>query len=95
MKTLLTVLLLCLAYGARADEKSPSIGDRLKSDVKSAGKGIAKAAKDVGKQVGAGTGKAVKGIKAKAKSDVRQGTPGDGSARRRNEKLDTAKKGRK
>jgi TPP-dependent pyruvate/acetoin dehydrogenase alpha subunit len=95
MRTLLLVLLLCLAYGARGDEKKPSVGDRLKSDVKSAGKGVAKSAKDVGKQIGAGTGKAVKGIKAKAKSDIKQGTPGDGSARRRNETLDTAKKGRK
>ena len=95
MRPLVLVLLLWLAYGARADEKTPTIGDRLKSDAKTAGKGVAKAAKDVGKQIGAGTGKAVKGIKAKAKSDIKQGTPGDGSARRRNEKLDTAKPGRK
>ena len=95
MRTLLLVLLLCLAHGARAEEKTPSVGERLKSDAKSAGKGVAKAAKDVGKQIGSGTGKAVRDIKAKAKSDLQQGTPGDGSARRRNEKLDTAKQGRK
>jgi hypothetical protein len=95
MKTLFFVLMLCLAYGVCADEKKPSTGDRLKSDVKDAGKGVAKAAKDVGTQIGAGTRKAVKGIKKKAQSDIKQGTPGDGSARRHNEKLDTAKPGRK
>ena len=95
MRTLLLVLMLCLAYGVCAEEKTRSTGDRLKSDVKGAGKGVAKAAKDVGTQIGAGTRNAVKGIKAKAKSDIKQGTPGDGSARRRNEKLDTAKQGRK
>ena len=95
MKILLFVLLLCLAFGACADEPAPSTGDRLKSDAKGAAKGVAKAAKEVGTQIGTGTRKAVKGIKEKAKSDVKQGTPGDGSARRRNEKLDTAKKGRK
>lgn len=95
MRTLLFVLMLGLAYGVCAEEKTRSTGDRLKSDVKGAGKGVAKAAKDVGTQIGAGTSKAVKSIKAKAKSDIKQGTPGDGSARRQNEKLDTAKQGRK
>ena len=95
MRTLLFVLMLCLAYGVCAEGKTRSTGDRLKSDVKGAGKGVAKAAKDVGTQIGAGTSKAVKSIMAKAKSDIKQGTPGDGSARRQNEKMDTAKQGRK
>lgn len=95
MRALLLVLMLCLAYGVCAEEKSRSTGDRLKSDVKGAGKGVAKAAKDVGTQIGAGTKKAIESIRAKATSDIKQGTPGDGSARRRNEKLDTAKPGRK
>jgi hypothetical protein len=95
MKLLLFVLMLCLAFDACADEQAPYIGDRLKSDAKGAATGVAKAAKDVGTQIGAGTRKAVNGIKAKVKSDVKQDTLGDGSARRRNEKLDTAKQGRK
>jgi hypothetical protein len=95
MKTLLFVVMLCLAFGAAAEEQAPSTGARAKSDAKGAAKGVAKAAKDVGTQIGAGTKKTVKGIKEKVKSDVKKGTPGDGSARRRNEKMDTAKKGRK
>lgn len=95
MKLLLLVLLCCLALAAQADEQPPSIGERLKSDAKGLGSGVAKAGKTVGKQVGTGTRKTVEGIKAKVKADVKQGTPGDGSARRRNESMDTAKKGRK
>jgi hypothetical protein len=95
MKILLFVLMLCLGFGACADEQAPSAGERLKSDAKGAAKGVAKAAKDVGTQIGAGTRKAVKNVKTIGKSDVKQGTPGDSDARRRNEKLDTSKKGRK
>lgn len=95
MKTQLLVLMCCLALGAYAEEQTPSTGDRVKSDAKGLGKGVAKATKDVGKQIGTGTRKTVKSIKTKVKTDVKQGTPGDGSAKRQNEKRDTAKAGRK
>ncbi len=95
MKTLLLVLVSCLALGAHADEKAPSTGDRVKSDVKGFGTGVANATKNLGKQIGTGTKKTVNSIKTKVKADFKQGTPGDGSAKRRNEKMDTAKAGRK
>ncbi len=95
MKTLLLVLMSCLALDAYADEQAASTGDRVKSDAKGFARGVAKATKDVGKQIGTGTRKTVKNIKTKVKTDVQQGTPGDGSARRRNEKIDTANPGRK
>lgn len=95
MKTLLLVLMCCLALGAYADEPAPSTGDRLKSDAKGFGSSVAKATKDMGKQIGTGTEKTVKSIKTKVKTDVKQGTPGDGSAKRQNEKMDTAREGRK
>jgi hypothetical protein len=95
MKTLLLVLMCCLAFVAYAGEQTPSTGDRVKSDAKDFARGVAKAAKEVGKQIGTGTKKAVKSIKTKVKTDVKQGTPGDGSAKRQNEKMDTAKAGRK
>ncbi len=95
MKTLLLVLMCCLAFGAYAEEQAPSTGDRVKSDAKGFARGVAKATKDVGKQIGTGTKKTVKSIKTKVKADVKQGTPGDGSAKRQNEKMDTAKAGRK
>jgi hypothetical protein len=85
----------CLAFGAYADEQAPSTGDRVKSDAKGFAGSVAKATKNVGKQIGSGTKKAVKSIKTKVKTDVKQGTPGDGSAKRQNEKMDTAKTGRK
>ncbi len=85
----------CLAFVAYAEEQTQSTGDRVKSDAKGFARGVAKAAKDVGKQIGTGTKKAVKSIKTKVKTDVKQGTPGDGSAKRQNEKMDTAKAGRK
>jgi hypothetical protein len=95
MKALLLVFICCLAFVAYAEEQAPSTADRVKSVAKGAAKGIAKAAKDVGKQIGTGTKNAVKTIKTKVKTDVKQGTPGDGSAKRQNEKMDTAKAGRK
>ncbi|HEV8647336.1 MAG TPA: hypothetical protein VGR01_17390 [Burkholderiales bacterium] len=95
MKTLLLVLVSCLALGVYADEQAPSTGDRVKSDAKGFGTSVAKATKDVGKQIGTGTKRAVRSIKAKVKTDVKRGTPGDGSAKRQNEKMDTAKAGRK
>jgi len=95
MKTPLLVFMCCLAFGAYADEQAPSTGDRVKSDAKGFAGSVAKAAKDVGKQIGTGTKKAVKSIKTKLKTDVKQGTRGDGSAKRRNEKMDTAKAARK
>jgi len=85
----------CLAFVAYADEKAPSTGDRVKSDAKGFASSVAKATKDVGKQIGTGTKKAVKSIKTKVKNDVKQGTHGDGSAKRQNDKMDTAKAGRK
>lgn len=95
MKTPLLVLLCCLAFGAYADGQAPSTGDRVNSDAKGFAKGVAKATKDVGKQISTGTRKAVKSIKAKVKTDVKPGTPGDNNARRQNQKMDTAKAGRK
>ena len=95
MKALLLVFICCLAFVAYAEEQAPSTADRVKSDVKGAARGVAKAAKDVGKQIGTGTKKTVNSIKTKVKADFKQGTPGDGSAKRRNEKMDTAKAGRK
>lgn len=95
MKTPLLVLLCCLAFGAYADGQAPSTGDRVKSDAKGFAKGVAKATKDVGKQISTGTGKAVKSIKTKVKTDVKPGTPGNNSTRRQNQKMDTAKAGRK
>ncbi len=95
MKTLLLALMCCLAFGTYAEEQAPSTADRVKSDAQGAARGIGKAAKDVGKQIGTGAKKAVKSIKTKVKTDVKQGTPGDGSAKRQNEKMDTAKAGRK
>jgi len=94
MKTLLLVLMCCLAFVAYAEEQTPSTGDRVKSDAKGFAGSVAKAAKDVGKQIGTGTKKAVKSIKTKVKTDVNQGSPGNGSAKRQNEKMDTAKSGR-
>lgn len=86
------------ALGADAGEegakKESATGARVKSDAKDLGHGVAKAAKDVGHQVGTGTKKTVKSIKKKVQSDVEQGTPGDGSARRQNEKSPTSKQGR-
>lgn len=87
--------MFCLAFGAYADEQAPSTRDRVKSDAKGFARGVAKATKDVGKQIGTGTKKAVKSIKTKVKTDIKQGAPGDGSVRRQNEKMDTAKAGRK
>ncbi|MGQ0579584.1 MAG: hypothetical protein ACT4PQ_11850 [Betaproteobacteria bacterium] len=95
MKTLLPVLLCCVALAAHAEEKSPPAGERIKSDAKGFGSSVAKATKDVGKQIGAGTKKAVTSIKTIGKTDVKQGTRGDGSAKRRNQKMDTEKAGRK
>jgi hypothetical protein len=96
MKTLLLFLMCCLAFAAYADEQAPSTGDRLKSDAKGFAASVVKATKDVGKQIGTGTKKAVTGIKTEAKrTDVKQGTRGDSSAKHRNEKMDTAKAGRK
>jgi hypothetical protein len=95
MKTQLLVLMCCLAFAAYADEQAPSAGERIKSDAKGFGGSVAKATKDVGKQIGAGTKKAVTSIKTMGKTDVKQGTRGDGSAKRRNEKMDTEKAGRK
>jgi len=95
MKTPLLVLMCCLAFGAYADEQAPSTGDRVKSDAKGFAGSVAKATKDVGKQIGTGTKKAVKSIKTKLKTDVNQGTRGEGSAKRRNKKMDTAKAARK
>jgi len=95
MKTLLLVLICCLAFSAYAGEQAPSTGERLKSDAKGIAGSVAKATKDVAKQIGTGTKKAVKSINSKVKTDVNQGTSGDGSAKRRNEKMDTAKSARK
>jgi len=95
MKALFLVVICCLAFVAYAEEQVPSTADRVKSDAKGAARGVAKAAKDVGKQIGTGTKNAVKSIKTKVKTDVNQGMPGDGSAKRQNEKMDTAKAGRK
>ena len=95
MKTLLLVLVCCLGFGAYADEQPPSTGDRMKSDAKGFAGSVAKATKDVGKQIGTGTKKAVTSIKTKLKTDVNQGTSGDGSAKRRNEKMDPPKAARK
>ncbi len=96
MKTLLLVLMCCLAFAAYADEQAPSTSDRLKSDAKGFAGSVAKATKDVGKQIGTGTKKAVASIKTEAKkTDVKQGARGDGSAKHPNEKMDTAKAGRK
>jgi len=85
-EALLLVFICCLAFVAYAEEQAPSTADRVKSDVKGAARGVAKAAKDVGKQIGTGTKNAVKSIKTKVKADVNQGTPGDGSAKRQNER---------
>lgn len=95
MKALFLVVICCLAFVAYAEEQAPSTADRVKSDARGAARGVAKAAKDVGKRIGTGTKNAVKSIKTKVKTDVNQGTPGDGSAKRQNEKMDTAKAGRK
>lgn len=95
MKLPLIVLMGCLSFGAYADEHAPSTGERVKSDAKGFGNSVGKATKNVGKQIGTGTKKTVRSIKTKVKADVRQGTPGDGSSKRQNEKMDTAKKGRK
>jgi hypothetical protein len=95
MKTPLLVLIFCLAFGAYAEEQTSSIGDRVKSDAKGFASSVAKATKDVGTQIGTGTKKAATSIQTKVKTDVKQGTPGDGSAKRQNEKMDTAKAGRK
>jgi hypothetical protein len=95
MKTLLLVLICCLAFRAYADEQAPSTGDRVKSDAKGFAGSVAKATKDVGKQIGTGTKKAVKSIKTKVKTDVNQSSPGHGIAKRRNENMDTAKAARK
>ncbi len=95
MRALLLVFVCCLAFVAHADEQAPSTTDRVKADANAAARGMAKAAKDVGKQIGTGTKKAVKSIKTKVKTDVKQGTAEDGSAKRQNENMDTAKEGRK
>lgn len=95
MKTPFLVLICCLSFGAYADEKAPSTGDRVKSDAKAVAKGVAKASKDVGNQIGTGTKKAIKSIKTIGKTDVRKDTPGDGNAKRQSEKMGTAKAGRK
>ncbi len=95
MKTPFLVFVCCLAIGAYADEQSPSTGDRMKSDAKGFAGSVAKATKDVGKQIGTGSKKAVKSIKKKVKTDVNQSSPGHGIAKLRNEKMDTAKAARK
>ena len=95
MKTLLLVFMCCLAFAAYADEQAPSTGERMKSDAKGFASSVAKATKDVGKDIGTGTKKTVTSIKTKVKTDVKQGTSRDGSAKRQNEKMNTAKAGRK
>ena len=94
MKRPLLDLMCCLALDAQAGEQAPSTGNRVNSDAKDFGSSVAKATKDVGKQIGMGTKKTINNIKTKAKDDVKQDTPGDGSAKHRNEKLDTAMSGR-
>jgi hypothetical protein len=95
MKTLMLIFMCCLALGTYADDQTPSTGDRVKSDAKGLGSSVVKATKNVGKQIGAGTRKTVTSIKTKVKTDVKQGAPGDGGAKSQNEKMDTAKAGRK
>ena len=95
MKTPVLAFMCCLALGTNADDQAPSTGERVKSDAKGLGSSVVKATKSVGKQIGTGTKKAVTSIKTKVKTDVKQGAPGDGGSRRQNEKMDTAKPGRK
>ena len=70
-------------------------GEKLKSDVKSAGKGVKNAAVNVGHQVGTGTKKAYRSAKAKIKKDVKDGKPGDGSLAKKNDAAPTATEGQK
>ncbi len=81
------------AYAADTDQKYTK--EKLKSDVKGAGKGVKDAAVDVGHQVGSGTKKAYQSDKAKVKKDVKDGKPGDGSLAKKNESTPAVTEGRK
>jgi Ni/Co efflux regulator RcnB len=76
---------------ADADKKYTK--EELKSDVKSAGKGVKDAAVDVGHQVRDGTKKAYKADKAKVKKDVKDRKPGDGSLAKKNDSQPVATPG--
>jgi hypothetical protein len=94
MKSPQLILVCCFAFSAYAGEKAPSTGDRLKSDAKGFAGSVAKATKDVGRQIGTGTKKAVKSIKTKTKTDINKSSRGNGSAKRQNKKMETEKSGR-
>jgi hypothetical protein len=85
---------LALGPAMAGEENQSSTGTRIKSDAKSFGRSVKDATVDVGRQIGSGTKKTAKSIGNKVSSDARSGKPGDGSARRQNEKKKTATAGR-
>ena len=78
-----------------ADADKIDTKEKLKRDVKAAGKGVKDAAAEVGHQIATGTKKAYKNTKTKIKKDVNDGKPGDGSIAKKNEASPTATEGHK
>ncbi|HKB84119.1 MAG TPA: hypothetical protein VKD04_13075 [Burkholderiales bacterium] len=93
--TMAALAALTTTPACAADTDKQYTKEEFKSDVKAAGKGVKDAAVDVGHQVGTGTKKAYRSVKAKIKKDVKDGKPGDGSNAKKNEASPTAVEGHK